>query len=365
MPDMPRPKYPHVQKQTSRHGTVTWYFRIGNGPRTRMPDPYGGDEFKAAYGRLMSGLSIEAAKPAPKRSLQWLVDKYLESAAFKGLAPKTQSARRNMYKSVCKDGAGATPLSEIGRATIAGGRDNRADTPFAAINFMKMMGYLFEWAVDADYMTENPAKGVKRPKVKTDGYQPWTEDDVIAFYQKHEVGSQARLAMDLLLFTGLRRQDVYRIGPQHVRNDVIEYRAQKNGEELFIALHPILKAALGNVRSGHMAYLVTPVHGRPFKSAAAFGNWFGKMCVDAGVSGRAHGIRKSTAQRLAERGGSNQELKALFGWNSDAMASLYTRKADRRRMALAAAEKLNENDPSPHLENGVAGAANNDDNSEA
>ncbi len=353
MPDMPRPPYPHVQKQTSRHGTVTWYFRIGNGPRTRMPDPYGGPEFKAAYGRLMAGLEIETGKLTPKRSLRWLVEKYQESAAFKGLAPKTQSARRNMYKSVCKNGGGATPLNEIERSTIAAGRDNRADTPFAAINFMKMMSYLFEWAVDAGYMEDNPARGVKRPKVKTDGFLPWTEEDIIAFYKKHPAGSQERLAIEIFMFTGMRRQDVYLLGPQHVRNDIIEFRAAKNGAELFIALHPILKATLANVKTGHMAFIVTPVNGRPFKSAASFGNWFGNACREAGVPGRAHGIRKSMAQKLAERGGSNQELKALFGWSSDSMAALYTKKADRRKMALNAAEKLNENDPSPHLENGV------------
>lgn len=365
MQEMPRPPYPHVQKQTSRHGTVSWYFRIGNGPRTRMPEPYGGPDFKVAYGRLMAGLDIERKQPAGRQTLQWLVDKYLESAVFKGLAPKTQSARRNMYKAVCKGDAGATPLAQIGRQTIAGGRDKRADTPFAAINFMKMMGYLFEWAVDAGYMDENPARGVKRPKVKTEGHTPWSEEDVIAFYRKHPEGSQARLAMELLLFTGLRRSDVYKLGPQHVKKDVIEFRATKNDAELYIALHPVLKATLASVKTGHMAFLVTPVHGRPFKSAASFGNWFGKVCAKAGVSGRAHGIRKSMAQKLAERGGSNQELKALFGWSSDAMASLYTKKADRRKMALAAAEKLSECNPSPHLAEGVGAGENNGANSDA
>ncbi|MDO6965818.1 tyrosine-type recombinase/integrase [Rhizobium alvei] len=357
---MPKPRPLYVQKHVTRHGKIVWYFRIGTGPRTRMPGQYGDKEFMEAHRRLLAGETIAPKRPAGKMTLQWLVDQYQESAAFKQLSPATQSVRRNMYKNVCKGDAGSALLSQIGRATIAGGRDKRADTPFAAISFMKMMSYLFEWGVDAGYMDENPCKGVKRPKVKTDGHKPWSEEDIIAFYRKHPAGSQARLAMELLMFTGLRRSDVYRIGPQHIRGDVIEYRATKNGEDLYIALHPILKASLAAVKTGHMAYLVTPIHGRPFKSAASFGNWFGEMCREAGVSVRAHGIRKSVAQKLAELGGSNSELKALFGWNSDAMASLYTRKADRRRMALSAAEKLNENILSPHLETGVGENQKND-----
>jgi len=46
-------------------------------------------------------------------------------------------------------------------------------------------------------------------------------------------------------------------------------------------------------------------------------------------------------------------LKALFGWSSDAMAALYTRNADKRKLSASAAKKLNENDLSPHHLSGV------------
>ncbi len=103
-----------------------------------------------------------------------------------------------------------------------------------------------------------------------------------------------------------------------------------------------------------MAYLVTPVHGRPFKSGAAFGNWFANVCTEAGVDGRVHGLRKTLATILAEAGNSNSELKARFGWKSDAMANLYTRSANKRQLAITGAKKLNENILTPHL-NSVRG----------
>lgn len=348
--EMPRPRYQYVQKQITRHNKVVWYFRIGSGKRTRLRGEYGSEEFVADWRALMAGQAIEAAPPG-KHTLQWLVDKYEESAAFKGLKGSTQSNRRNILKKVCATG-GSLLVSQINRTTIAAGRDRRAATPHAAVSFMKVMGYLMEWAVDAGYVKENPVKGVKRPKVKTSGFKPWTEEDVIAFYKKHGPDTQARLAIELILFTGLRRSDVWKIGPQHIRNDVIELKAEKNEAPLFIPLHPILKASLQKVETGHLAYLVTPVHGRPFKSKESFGNWFGKMCAQADVQSRAHGIRKTVAQQLAEAGGSNAELKALFGWSSDAMAALYTRNADKRRLAEAAAGKLKENTLSPHLDLG-------------
>ncbi|WP_245304211.1 tyrosine-type recombinase/integrase [Rhizobium aethiopicum] len=57
------------------------------------------------------------------------------------------------------------------------------------------------------------------------------------------------------------------------------------------------------------------------------------------VEGRAHGLRKTLAQLLAESGNSNSELNARFGWRSDAMANHYTRKADKKRLAVSGAAK--------------------------
>ncbi|MBX4907001.1 MULTISPECIES: hypothetical protein [Rhizobium] len=88
-------------------------------------------------------MAQEDTEPEPSRhTLQWLVDKYQESAVFKGLKPSTQRARANVLKAVCKTG-GKMILSKIERAAIAAGRDRRADTPFAAISYLKIMGYLF------------------------------------------------------------------------------------------------------------------------------------------------------------------------------------------------------------------------------
>jgi len=54
----------------------------------------------------------------------------------------------------------------------------------------------------------------------------------------------------------------------------------------------------------------------------------------------AHGVRKIAATRAANSGATVAELDALFGWTGGTMASLYTRSADRERLAKAAISKL-------------------------
>ncbi|KAA6204637.1 MAG: site-specific integrase [Candidatus Tokpelaia sp.] len=54
----------------------------------------------------------------------------------------------------------------------------------------------------------------------------------------------------------------------------------------------------------------------------------------------AHNIRKIAAVRSANAGATEKQLTAFFGWTSDAMPSLYTRSADRKKMAVEAIEML-------------------------
>jgi len=69
-------------------------------------------------------------------------------------------------------------------------------------------------------------------------------------------------------------------------------------------------------------------------------NWFRDACRAAGVAGSPHGLRKAAATRAADNGATEAELEALFGWRGGDMASLYTRAANRARLATGAADKL-------------------------
>jgi integrase len=52
-----------------------------------------------------------------------------------------------------------------------------------------------------------------------------------------------------------------------------------------------------------------------------------------------HGLRKASATIAAESGANESELNAMFGWSGRQMAQLYTRKADRKRLAARAIAK--------------------------
>jgi integrase len=79
--------------------------------------------------------------------------------------------------------------------------------------------------------------------------------------------------------------------------------------------------------------------GRAF-TAASFGNWFAARCVEAGVPGRAHGLRKASAVRHALNGTTAPELMAWFGWKTIGEAQRYIEEANRVRLAENAGAKI-------------------------
>ncbi|MGV8855946.1 MAG: tyrosine-type recombinase/integrase [Devosia sp.] len=332
---MPRPRKPFVQREKTRHKKTVWYFRRGDGPRIRLPGDYESPEWAAAYEAALGG-----TKPPPPTStgtVKWLIERYYASAKFAGLAPDTQKFRRGILDRVMK-GAGHGQIRNVTRQMLAEGRDARSETPFAAINYLKVMNQLFTFAVDAGYMTENPARGIQKPSPATTGHKPWTATDIRNFQKRWPIGTRERLAMDLAFYTGLRRSDLVQIGRQHIRNGVIRYRATKNGVEIVLPVAAALQTTIDASPTGDLTFLAT-LRNTPWKKES-FGTWFASACAEAKVKGSAHGLRKAAATFAAENGATDQQLMAIFGWTNAEQAGVYTRTASRAKLAAMGASMI-------------------------
>jgi integrase len=323
---------PYLLKERTRHGKTVWYFRIKDGPRTRIPGEYGSDEFMAAYRAALAGQKpTDNTKHDPK-TLHWLLDRYRASSAYRSLSAATRKQRDNIFSHVL-DSSGSAPYRAITRAHIVDGRERRAKTPSQSRNFLDAMRGLFRWAVEAQFVDEDPTLGVKNPKrPKTGGFEAWNDDDVARYYAKWQTGTKERVWIDVLLYTGLRRGDAVLLGRQHVRDGVATIRTGKTGTEVNIPILPPLQKTLEVGPTGDMHFIVGGT-GKPL-TKESFGNMFRVACNAAGVKKSAHGLRKIAATRAADAGATVAELEAMFGWSGGAMASLYTKTADRRRLAL-------------------------------
>ena len=209
----------------------------------------------------------------------------------------------------------------------------KASTPAAARNLKKTLAALMRFAVAQGMRNDNPVAGVSAPKIKGAGFQTWSEEHIAAFEARHPIGSRARLAFALLLYTAQRRGDVIRMGWQHIHGGLISVRQNKTGTVLQVPIHSELQTVLDATPSDHLTFLVTSF-GKPF-TAPGFGNLFRDWCNEAklprGLS--AHGLRKAACRRLAEAGCSANQIMAISGHRSLGEAEKYVRAADQVRLA--------------------------------
>jgi integrase len=218
-------------------------------------------EFMAQYALALQGVQAQAPEVGAQRTIPGtinaLVAAYLDprsSSPFKTGAAETQRTRRNILENF-RETHGEKPLfrtDNSGRRTMLLTREHmqrlvneKASTPFAQRNFLNTLRAMFRWAVKEGRIPDDPTFGVTREKVKTTGYRTWSEDHIARLVTKHPIGTKARLAFALVLYTGLRRSDVVKIGEPNIHDGVltIDQGKTEGGEEahLEIPVHPKLR----------------------------------------------------------------------------------------------------------------------------
>lgn len=330
----------HVVREVSRHGKVKYFYRIGKGVRVRLPDDINSREFKEAYKQAVAGYKLTEVPrgiPTQPYSLRWLIDRYRESSTWRAFSIATQRQRENIFIEAIKRSNNAR-YTTIDRRSMAMAVEARSDTPAQANHFLKAMRGLFSWALQNDYVAIDPTAGVLPLKYKSDGFAPWTMDDLLQFYDRWPVGTKARLAVELLLHTGLRRSDVVRAGQQHMRGNIFSIKTLKTGSQITVEFPKALLDVISVTETGPNSFLISE-SGKPFETAS-FGNWFRDRCNDAEIKKSAHGLRKLSATLAAEAGAATHELMAQYGWSNVKQAELYTKGADRVRLGIKNSKRV-------------------------
>jgi integrase len=333
------PKY--VQGFIDRHEKPRFYFRRPGFKRLPLPGLPWSPEFMAAYeAALAEAPSVEiGGRRTRPGTVAAAVAGYFGSLEFAGLAETTRRTRRRILEGLRAE-HGDKGIATLGRAHVQRLVNAKAATPGTALNFLVALRALMRHAVAVGLRGDDPTQGVRGPKFRSGGFYPWTEDDIAAFESRHPVGSRARLALALLLYTAQRRADVIQMGRQHLRDGLIHLRQGKTGATLAIPVHPELRLVLDATPAEHLTFLTT-AGGKPFHPDS-FTHWFKRKCRDAGLPTRAsvHGLRKAACRRLAEVGCSASVIASISGHVTLREVSRYTAAADQVRLARQGMEAL-------------------------
>ncbi len=344
---MARLRLQYVDEIKDRYGKLRHYFRRAGG-RIRLPGLPGSAEFMAAYQAALTGateveIEIGASRTAPG-TINAAIVAFYQSYTFTKNKPITRQTDGNILEAFRARKApsgqtyGEKQIATIERRHVEIMLAEKADTPSAQRNLLRILRVLFAFAVTAKLRADNPALGIELKSIETAGYHSWTEDELRQYEERHPVGTKARLALDLMLYTAQRRTDVVQLGPPNIgvgENGELRlrFRQSKTGSEMDIPMaEPLNETIAATNMVGVKSFLVTGF-GQPF-SPAGFGNWFRERCDEAGLPRcTAHGLRKAFLRRMAEAGCSEDYIASISGHKDYREIRVYVQAANKARMA--------------------------------
>lgn len=345
-------KYPNLVDEKNRHGRPKLKVRIG-GKRIGLklrPGMLGfNEEYRAAVEKLRSTTALtpepQVEQPAfyPPTSLGWLIERYFKESSDYAVMKAIGQRRRTAILGALKADMGRKHMM-IPRAAIEAGVAKRSTQKAKANEWLKSIKALYSWALRVGVVDTNPAAGVRKLRIITDGYHTWTVDEIRAFVQRHPRGTMPYLALFIMLFAGLRRSDAIKLGRQHISGGTIKFRTGKTSAELVTALPWALQDAIeATTGTETRMTLLATSYGNAFKTGGAFYNWFKDRCVEAGLPHCSpHGVRKGSSTIADEEGASEDQLNAMFTWVNPNMSATYTKKASRLRLATEGFRKVEE-----------------------
>ena len=251
----------------------------------------------------------------------------MKSPEFHELDAATQGPRRGILESTydepvfqgSKETYGDFPLARMRPNSLRVLRDRKKATPTAANQRIKVARAVLNWglAQDPPLTQANPARDVPMLATSREGIHTWTVDEVRAYEKRHPVGTMARLALTIFLFTGTRLSDAIRLGRQHARDGWLNLRQFKGRNrhpvDIVIPILPELQEIIDATSGkGDLTFLATE-YGRPF-TRAGFGGKMRDWCDQAGLPQcSSHGLRNDCRRERRDRAPTHVDL-----WMADA-----------------------------------------------
>lgn len=331
-----------VSEYRDRHGKPRYRFRRKGFAQYLFKHGPGTEGFRQEYDACKQGVAAEPIAPGIERvkpgSFHDLISRYYRSPDFLDIGERTQAVYRGELERWRAKYGGAM-VRDLEPRHIADMMAEMMPHRTAANHLRKRLRALMQFAIRQGLRADNPVLATRPYKVDTDGFHTWSEEEIAQFEERHPVGTKARLAFDLMLWTGQRGGDVRVIGRQNVRGKRLVVTQEKTRATVSLPILAPLAESILAAPTGDIVFLVSE-HGRPF-SRKGFGNKFRQWCDEAGLPHcSAHGLRKAAARRFAEAGCSNQQIKSWTGHTTDSEVARYTAAADQALLSDAAAELL-------------------------
>lgn len=322
-----------------KHGRT--YYRKKEGGKdyyVRLPQP-DDPRFAEAYQRARGKVEREAPKAGTMKAL---VAEYRASAEFRNIPSEVTKRNYERYLDIFERDYGRKLVRDMSQADVFRERDQYADKPGKANNWLSRLNTLMKFGIGRGYRTSNPCEKVGLLPIGE--HEPWPSNVLnVALEQATPI---TRLAIILGLCTGARIGDAIKLRHDWHDGEMLEFRSSKKQIDVAVPMHPLLLDELAK----HERKAVTLLYdrtGRPFKTTGALQERIRDLMKRIGHPGFTfHGLRKNAACYLSELGLSDREIGSILAMDTDTVRH-YTKKSRALMVARGVAERIKKGDVIP------------------
>lgn len=197
----------------------------------------------------------------------------------------------------------------------------RFKTPVTPNKVLTRFKHILEAAIRWGYLTNSPAKFLKRVKEPNRKFKLLTPEQE----QQLLIRANPRLRLYILfaMYTGARRGSLYQLEEQDVdlTTKTVRFRKTKNGEDVIVPLHPQIEAISERLLTGDKTRKLLP----RYESPMAVSQLFRRLCQRCGIDDfRFHDFRHTVGAKMGEAGANPKAIMAMLGHKDIKMTMRYT-----------------------------------------
>ena len=268
---------------------------------------------------------------------------YKSSHALTLISAKTRDRYRKMLENTI-DLYGKAQVAQVERRHVQ--KDLSRFSGHSHNHHLKMWRSFAKHFVVQYGLQLDPTENIKRAATaKTEGHTPWQKSDVMRFRNHFDLHEPARLAFELLQWTGCRCKDLVRLGRGNITNDGwLHFKQSKTGGPVYVPLYRDLPDfalimsvdnqlccdAIQAAPKHHVTFMVTAKGAS--RSESQISSWFSKQAKKAGLAEdlTAHGLRKFRAIQCAEANATAQQMMAWTGHESLSEVQAYIKRFSKK-----------------------------------
>jgi integrase/recombinase XerD len=212
-------------------------------------------------------------------------------------------------------------LKQLGVEQMRQFRATWADSANYATKNLERLRALFRFCMHDDWVTKNPARAVKAPKVTARPTLPFTKPEMRRILGACDLypGNQDRLRAFVLVMrhAGLRIGDTVALNEQRLHGGKLLLYTAKTGTPVYVPLPPVATRALAKLKTNEQGRFFSTGAAKPQTARANWSRYLDSLFALAEIDGgHSHRFRDTFAVDLLLAGTPLETVSVLLGHSS-------------------------------------------------